>query len=423
MIAERNIEQEYQSAKDIFAEYGVDTEEALRQLEKVSVSIHCWQADDLTGTETGAAELGASGLAVTGAHPGKARNAAEIREDLAKTLELLPGTHRINIHAMYGEFNGKVVDKDEITPEHFSDWAEWAQQQGIMLDFNCTNFGHPKAADGFTISHSDEGIRNFWIEHVQRSREITAYLGSELGGTSIHNLWIPDGYKDVPYDADSPRQRLKESLDTIFSKSYPEEVMLDSVESKLFGIGSEAYVVGSYDFYLAYTMKNNMMICLDMGHYHPTESVGDKISSIMRFSDKLLLHVSRGLRWDSDHIPVLNDEVSELANRLVRGGHLENTFIALDFFDGSVSRVGGYTVGTTTVLKSVLRALLEPAKLMKQAEDEGDFYKRMALMEESKTLPLGAVWDYHCHRNNVPAGLALIEACNAYQHKVVNERS
>ena len=348
------IEQQYGIAKDIYASIGVDTDHALEQLESVSLSLQCWQGDDVGGFEHPDAQLSGGGIQATGNYPGKAHTIEELRSDLLKALSLIPGSHRVNLHAMYGEFGGQDVDRNEITPEHFEGWVNWAKDQNLKLDFNSTCFSHPKAAAGFTLSSKDPEIRRFWIQHVQKCREITAYFGAELGSPSIHDLWIPDGMKDLPVDRMGYRNNLKQSLDEIYGWLYPPTQMKDAVEGKLFGLGYEAFTVGSHDFYLGYAATHNLMLCMDMGHYHPTENVGKKISAILPFTRELLLHVSRGVHWDSDHVVIFNDELRSVAEEIVRCEALDNIYLALDYFDASINRIGAWVIGDQIHSKSVI---------------------------------------------------------------------
>jgi L-rhamnose isomerase len=410
----------YEAAREVFAEKGVDTEKALAKLKTVSLSLPCWQADDVKGSES----LTSTDISVqvTGGYPGRARNNEELRKDLAKVLSLIPGKHRIGLHAMYGDFGGKKVDRDAVEPSHFNQWAAWAKEQGIGLDFNCTCFAHPKSESGFTLSHADLTVRNFWIEHVQRARSISAFLGKELGSPCLHNLWIPDGSKDIRYDAVGPRTILQKSLDEIFKTKHPETEMKDFLESKLFGIASEAYVVGSFEFYMGYVLTRGMRITLDLGHFHPTENVADKISSILLFTPELMFHVSRGVRWDSDHVPILDDSLRELAQRIVRDGFLGRAHVAMDFFDGSINRIGAYAVGARAVLKAFLSALLEPAGPARKAENDGDYFMRLALVEEMKALPVGAVWDHYCESQGALPGDSWIQEVKKYENDVLAKR-
>lgn len=412
--------QSYASAKARYAELGVDTEAAMAQLATIPISLHCWQGDDVGGFENSVQGSG-GGIAVTGNYPGKANTPDELRADLDKALSLIPGTHRLNLHAFYGEFGDKKVDRDEIEPEHFKSWIDWAKSNRMGMDFNPTCFAHPKADDGFTLSHSKKGIRDFWIEHCKRSRDISAVMGKALGSPTVMNVWIPDGYKDTPYDRVSPRKRLADSLDQIFTKKINRKHMLDAVECKLFGIGSESYVVGSHEFYMGYAMKNQKLLCLDAGHFHPTEGIADKLGTVLMYVPEILLHVSRGVRWDSDHVVTLDDALQSISSELVRNNLLPKTHIGLDFFDASINRISAWTIGTRNTLKSLLIALLEPAAL-KDAEKSGDLTTRLALMEELKGMPWGAVWDQYCERQSVPVGTAWLEETRKYEEDVLSKR-
>jgi L-rhamnose isomerase len=410
----------YTTAKQRYADMGVDTDAVMKKLASIPISLHCWQGDDVGGFETTSEGL-SGGIAVTGNYPGKARTPDELRADLDKALSLIPGKHRLNLHAFYGEFGGKNVDRDEIEPKHFKNWIDWAKSNKIGMDFNPTCFSHPKAADGFTLSHSNKGIREFWIEHCQRSRDISAAMGKALGTPCVMNVWIPDGYKDSPVDRVSPRQRLEKSLDKVFSKKQNPKHMLDAVECKLFGIGSESYVVGSHEFYMGYAVKNQKLLCLDAGHFHPTETIVDKLGSALMFVPEILLHVSRGVRWDSDHVVTLDDSLQGIASALVRDNLLSRTHIGLDFFDASINRIAAWTIGTRNTLKSLLIALLEPAAL-REAEKSGDLTTRLALMEELKSMPWGDVWDEYCKRQNVPVGMGWVKETQKYEAAVLSKR-
>jgi L-rhamnose isomerase len=359
---------------------------------------------------------------VTGNYPGKATNPEQLRADLDQVTSLLPGKHRLNLHACYGEFGGKKVDRDAVGVEHFQNWIDWAKHKGMGLDFNPTYFAHPLSDDGFTLSHKDDAVRNFWIEHGKRCREIGAAMGSQLGSTTVTNSWIPDGYKDLPADRKAPRERLTASLDEIFAKTMDPALHLDAVECKLFGIGSESYVVGSHEFYLGYAVSRQKVLCLDAGHFHPTEGIADKISSVMQWLPRILLHVSRGVRWDSDHVVILNDDLNQIAQELVRGEFIGRTSIGLDFFDASINRIAAWVIGTRAMLKALLIALLEPTGKLRQLEIEGDFTGRLALLEELKTMPFGAVWDYHCEKLGVPSGMAWLEQVRTYEREVLSKR-
>jgi len=416
----KSIETAYEAAQQRYAELGVDTEKAIERLSKTAISLHCWQGDDVGGFETSEG-LSGGGLVATGAYPGKARTPDELREDIGKAMSLIPGKHRLNLHAMYAETAGKV-DRNELTAEHFAAWIDWAKGNGLGMDFNGTFFSHPKAESGFTLSIADEGIRRFWVEHGIACRKIGAAMGKELGTACVTNLWIPDGYKDIPVDRKGPRERLKKSLDEIFAEKIDQNCLLDCVESKLFGIGSECYVVGSHEFYLGYAIRNNVLLCLDTGHFHPTEVVSDKISSVMEFLDRILLHVSRGVRWDSDHVVILSDELRAIAEELVRGDYLERVHIGLDFFDASINRVAAWIIGTRCMLKALLIALLEPTEKLREMEMSGDFTSRLAMLEELKTLPFGAIWDYYCTKMEVPPGLDWLKEVRDYENKVTDLR-
>jgi len=421
MAKSTQIEQAYKLAQGRYAELGVDTEKALDRLAKIAISLHCWQGDDVGGFES-AEGLSGGGIMATGAYPGKARTADELRIDVEKALSLIPGRHRLNLHAMYAETKGKV-ERNALEPKHFASWVQWAKANGLGMDFNGTYFSHRKAADGFTLSSADEGIRKFWVEHGIACRHIGAYMGQELGTPCVTNTWIPDGYKDIPVDRKGPRERLKKSLDEMLAQPMDRRHLLDAVEGKLFGLGSESYVVGSHEFYLGYAVATKTLLCLDMGHFHPTEVVSDKISAVMTFVEELLLHVSRGVRWDSDHVVVLSDELQALAQELVRGDYLDRTHIGLDFFDASINRIAAWVIGTRGMIKALLLALLEPTARLRQMEAEGDLTSRLATLEELKTLPFGAVWDYYCTKSNVPAGDAWLSEVKAYEKNVLRKRS
>jgi len=419
---EQQILAAYDLAKERYAALGVDTEQALEQLSRISISLHCWQGDDVGGFEDPDAEL-SGGIAVTGNYPGKARTADELRQDLDVVYSLLPGNHRLNLHAIYLETD-KKVERNEIRPEHFQGWLDWAKTNNHGVDFNPTCFSHPLADDGFTLASPDPGVRQFWIEHCIASREIGAYFGKELGTPCVTNVWIPDGYKDTPADRLAPRQRLMDSLDKIFAKKIDPRYNLDAVEAKLFGIGSESYVVGSHEFYLGYAVsRDDVLLCLDSGHFHPTESIADKISSVMLYVDELLLHVSRGVRWDSDHVVTLNDDTLAILQEVVRGGFLDRTHIGLDFFDASINRMAAWTIGARNALKALLIALLEPTDQLRELELAGDFTSRLAFQEELKMMPFEAVWDYHCLQAGVPAGLGYLDVIKEYEASVLSQRS
>ncbi|MBT2725829.1 L-rhamnose isomerase [Bacillus sp. ISL-75] len=416
-----SIKENYELAKQAYAKWGVDVDEAVEKLKSVPISIHCWQGDDICGFEVNKSEL-SGGIDITGDYPGKATTPEELRSDIEKALSLIPGKHRVNLHAIYAETNGEVVERDQLEPKHFENWVNWAKENGLGLDYNPTLFSHPKASDGLTLSHPNKEIREFWINHCISSRKIAEYFGRELGTPALTNIWIPDGYKDIPSDRLTPRKRLKESLDKIFAVETDENYNLDAVESKVFGIGSESYVVGSHEFYLNYAMKNNKLCLLDTGHYHPTETVSNKISSMLLFSEKLALHVSRPVRWDSDHVVILDDELKEIALEIVRNDALNRVIIGLDFFDASINRVAAWTIGTRNMIKALLYAMLVPNEYLKQLQEEGNFTERLALMEEFKTYPFGSVWDYYCEKMGVPVKESWLEEVKAYEQEVLLKR-
>jgi L-rhamnose isomerase len=417
-----NLEKSFALARERYAAIGVDADRVLKRLEKVPVSLHCWQGDDVGGFENFGGSL-TGGIMTTGNYPGKARTPDELRADAAKALSLIPGRHRFNLHACYGEFGGKKVDRNEIDPRHFQNWIDWARLLGIGLDFNPTCFSHPKSAGGFTLSSADKNIRQFWIEHCQRSREIGAAMGKALGTPAVTNIWIPDGMKDTPADRRGPRERLEKSLDEVFGKPLNPKHNLDAVEGKLFGIGCESYTVGMHEFYLGYAVKHQKLVCLDAGHYHPTENVSDKISSVLCFVPEILLHVSRGVRWDSDHVVILDDPLLAIAQELVRGEYLARTHIGLDFFDASINRIAAWTIGARNLLRALCIAMLDPVDRLRQLELAGDYTSRLALMEEAKTLPFGAVWDFYCESKGVPVGEAWLAEVKQYEKSVLSKRS
>jgi L-rhamnose isomerase len=416
------IERAYKIAQELYADHGVDTDKALKKLADISISLHCWQGDDVGGFERPGAGLTDGGLQVTGSHPGKARTIDELRADLHRAFALIPGAHRLNLHAMYGEFAGRTVDRNEIAADHFRGWVDWAKQEKLKIDFNATCFSHPKAADGFTLSHRDKAIRKFWIEHVMRCRKISALIGREMKSACLHNLWIPDGSKEVPVDRLAHRILLKESLDEIFAVDFSPAQMKDSLESKLFGIGSEAFVVGSHEFYLGYALSKGKMVCLDLGHFHPTESIADKISGILPFAPGLVFHLSRGIRWDSDHVVTFNDDIQTVAEEIIRCRALDRVHIALDYFDASLNRVGAWVIGARATLKAFLYALLLPEEKLRASEKALDYFNRLSLREEAKSLPWGAVWDHHCLRADVPPGSDWLDAISLYEREVLSRR-
>jgi L-rhamnose isomerase len=421
-MADAKIERAYEEARETFARLDVDTEAALQDLAAVSLSVHCWQGDDVGGFESPEAILSGGGLQVTGSYPGRARTVGELRQDLRQAYSLLPGRHRLNLHAIYGEFGGRTVDRDEVDPEHFQGWAQWAEEQGLKVDFNCTCFSHPRADSGFTLSHRDRGVRSFWLEHVKRCRAIGAYFGRRQGSPCYHNIWIPDGSKEIPLDRWLHRGLLLASLDELFATPYSADELRDSLESKLFGIGSESYVVGSHEFYFGYAQSRQKILCLDLGHFHPTESVADKVSAILQFFPELALHLSRGVRWDSDHVVLMNEDVTALAAEIVRNGLLDRVHFGLDFFDASLNRVGAWVIGGRAVLKAVLLSLLEPVRRLRDFESRGRTFEKLAWLEELKGLPYGAVWDYHCLRHGVPPGLDWVGEIESYEREVLDRR-
>lgn len=416
------IEAAYQLAKAEYAELGVDTDAVLKKMNEVVISLHCWQTDDVGGFETPDASLSGGGIQATGNYPGKATTIAEMRADLEKVLSLLPGKQRLNLHAIYGDFQGEFVDRDQIEVKHFQSWIDWCKTQGIGMDFNATCFSHPKAADGFTLSSKNEENRKFWVEHVKRCRAISAEIGKQLGTPCVHNTWIPDGSKDTPIDRNGHRVLLKKSLDEAMAVDYPKSQMKDAVESKLFGIGAESMTVGSHDFYLGYAIKNNKLICLDNGHFHPTEQVGDKISAVLQFIDELLLHVTRPVRWDSDHVVTLNEDLQLIASEIIRNNYLNRVNIGLDFFDASINRIGAYVVGTRAAQKAFMIAMLEPTAQLVELEEAGKNFERLAMLEELKSKPFSAVWDYYCLQEGVPVGTDFIANIQEYEKEVLSKR-
>lgn len=416
------IEQAFALAKQQYADWGVNVDDAMCRLAGIAVSLHCWQGDDVGGFENFGGTLG-GGLAVTGNYPGKARTPDELRSDLDMALSLVPGTHRLNLHAFYAEFGGKKIDRDAIAPEHFRGWIDWAKAKKMGMDFNPTYFSHPKAADGLTLAHPDAAIRKFWVDHGICCRKIGAAIGQALGKTCVTNVWIPDGIKDIPVDRKGPRERLTQSLDAMFAPVIDPKLNLDSVECKLFGIGSESYVVGSHEYYLGYAVSRKKLLTLDSGHFHPTEVISDKLSAVLAWVGEVLLHVSRGIRWDSDHVVILSDELLAIAQELVRGDFLGRVHIGLDYFDASINRIAAWVIGTRAMLKALLIALLEPTAKLRSAEDSGNFTARLALLEEIKNLPSSAVWDYYCQKAGVPVGAEWLDKVKQYETQVTSKRS
>ena len=415
-----NVTKAYELAKERYAQIGVDTDKALEKLGKIKISMHCWQGDDVNGFLFQDVAL-SGGIQTTGNYPGKARTPDELRQDIEKALSFIPGKHKINLHAIYADTDEKV-DLDQIEPKHYAKWVEWAKKNGLGLDFNPTCFSHPMADSGFTISSADKRVRDFWIEHCKRSRVVADYFGRELGQKCVTNFWFPDGYKDIPVDREAPRKRMMEALDEVISVEMDPKYSLDAFESKVFGIGAESYTVGSNEFCVAYATSRKKACCLDAGHYHPTEVISDKISSVLLFTDELLLHVSRPVRWDSDHVVILDDELNASAQSLIRGNLVERTHIGLDFFDASINRVACWVIGTRNMQKALLKALLENTEELKQIELNGDYTSRLALTEELKSMPFGAVWDYFCQQNNVPVGEAWLKDVKAYEQEVLLKR-
>lgn len=415
-----NVKERYEEAKAKYASIGVDTEEVLQKLAEVKISMHCWQGDDVKGFLTPDGEL-TGGIMATGNYPGAAHTPDQLRQDLEKAFSLIPGNHKLNLHAMYLDTD-EPVDLNEIEPKHFEKWVAWAKEQGIGLDFNPTFFSHPMMKDGLTLAHPDKEVRDYWIEHGKRARKIAEYMGKEIGQTCIDNFWMPDGMKDNPIDRLSPRQRLMESLDEIFSEELNEEYTQDAVESKLFGLGAEAYTVGSHEFYMGYGLTRNKLICLDAGHFHPTEVISNKLSSLALFSKGIMLHVSRPVRWDSDHVVIMDDELQEIGKELDRNHLLEKTAIGLDFFDATINRIAAWAIGTRNTQKALLKAMLEPIEELKQAELNFDFTKRLAFTEELKDFPYADVWNYFCEMNNVPVGMDWYQEVLQYEKDVQSKR-
>lgn len=415
------IEQRYQSAKEMYQKIGVDTDKAIEKLMATPISIHCWQGDDVIGFD-GSDSL-SGGISTTGNYPGRARTPEELMADFDKAISLIPGKHRINLHASYAIMDGEKVDRNKLEPKHFQKWIDFAKERGMGIDFNPTFFSHPMVKDNLTLSHPDEAVRNFWIEHGIACRRIAAYIGKELGTPCLNNIWIPDGYKDIPADRLGPRARLKDSLDKILAEPLDKKYVLDAVESKVFGIGLEAYTVGSHEFYMNYAAKNNILCLLDNGHYHPTEMVSDKIPSMLLFYDKLALHVTRPMRWDSDHVVLFDDETREIAKEIVRCDALDRVMIGLDYFDASINRVAAWVVGTRNMQKALLYALLMPHACLKKMQDEADYTDMMMQMEELKTYPFGDVWDYVCEQNSVPVKEDWMKVVKDYEKDVLSKRS
>lgn len=415
-----NIEKAYELAKEQYAAIGVDTDAVLEQLQEAVISMHCWQGDDVGGFLFKDIAL-SGGIQTTGNYPGKANTAEELRADINKAMSLIPGRQKLNLHAIYAD-TAEKVDLDALEPHHFESWVQWAKEQKTGLDFNPTCFSHPMADSGFTISSADKAVRDFWIRHCKQSRKIANYFGEQLGETAVTNFWFPDGYKDIPIDREAPRYRMMTALDEVFADQYDEKNTRDALESKVFGIGAESYTVGSNEFCLGYAVSRRKMYCLDAGHFHPTEVISDKIPSTLLFTDRLLLHVSRPVRWDSDHVVIMDDELLAIAQSLVRTGLIDRTYIGLDFFDASINRIAAWVIGTRNMQKALLRAMLEPTEALKKIELEGDYTARLALTEEYKTYPFGAVWDYFCFKNNVPVQANWLAEVHRYEKEVLAKR-
>jgi len=415
------IKNAYEIAVKQYAAIGVDVDAAIKQLDKLPISLHCWQTDDVLGFENPEGSL-TGGIQTTGNYPGKARNISEVMADLEKALSLIPGKHRVNVHAIYGDFSQGFADRDQVEPKHFQVWIDWAKKNGYGLDFNCSCFSHDKSSSGLTLSHPDPEIRNFWIEHVIRCRKIAQEMGRQLGSKCMHNIWIPDGSKDVTVNRLQYRENLKNSLDKIFEYKTNDEYMKDCIESKVFGIGAESYTVGSHEFYMGYGVRNNIIVTLDGGHFHPTEIISDKISSLLLFLPEVMLHVTRGIRWDSDHVVNLNEEIVAIAQEIVRADAIDKVHIGLDYFDASINRIGAYVVGVRATQKALLQALLEPIAQLREFEANGQYFERMALLEEAKSMPWGAVYNYYCSQKNVIVGDAYISDIQNYEIQVTSKR-
>ena len=415
------INQAYEYAKARYADLGIDVEKAVDQLDKISISLHCWQADDVKGFENKEGDL-TGGIQATGNYPGSSRSVDELRKDIEKVLTLLPGKHRLNLHAIYGDFGDEFVDRDQIEPKHFQSWIDWANKVGIKLDFNSTFFSHPKSESGFTLSSPDKEIQSFWMEHLRRCRYIAAEIGRQQGSPCIHNIWIPDGSKDRTVNRFGYRANLKYALDTVLAEKIDSKYLVDCIESKLFGLGLESYTVGSHEFYMGYGVKNNMVVTLDAGHFHPTEVISDKISSLLLFVPEIMLHVSRPVRWDSDHVVILDDELQHLTQEIVRAEALDRVHVGLDYFDASINRIGAYVVGVRATQKAFLLALLEPIEKLRTFEANGQNFERLALLEEVKSLPWGDVYNYYCMKQGVTAGEAYIADIQNYEKEVTLKR-
>ena len=417
-MKEKLVEQAYAIAKERYAETGIDTDKAMELLQGIQLSMHCWQTDDVTGFENLSGSL-SGGIQTTGNYPGRARNIDEVRADILEAMSMIPGRHRLSLHEIYGDFGAESVDRDQVELRHFQSWIDWGREHGIKLDFNSTSFSHPKSGN-LTLANPDDGIRNFWIEHTKRCRKIADGIGKAQGDPCVMNIWVHDGSKDITVYRMKYRQLLKDSLDEIFSTEYAH--MKDCLESKVFGIGLESYTVGSNDFYIAYATRNNKIVTLDTGHFHPTESTADKVSSLLLFSPELMLHVSRPVRWDSDHVVIMNDETLDLCKEIVRCDALGKVHIGLDFFDASINRIGAYVIGSRATQRCLLQALLEPLGTLRMYESEDKGFERLALLEEAKSMPWNAVWDMFCLRNGVPVGEDFVAEVQKYERDVLSGR-
>ncbi|MDD3332688.1 MAG: L-rhamnose isomerase [Proteiniphilum sp.] len=421
-MKEELLHKAYEDAKAQYAALGVDIDQAIEKLDKLSISIHCWQADDVSGFENPEGEL-TGGIQTTGNFPGKARTIEELRSDLEKVISLVPGHHRISLHATYGDFGGEFVDRDKVEPRHFQSWIDWAKEKNVMLDFNSTFFSHDKTNSGYTLSDFDPEIRRFWKDHLRQCRKIAAEIGRQQGDPCIHNIWIPDGEKDKTVSRYEHRRLLQESLDEVLSEKISTNYLKDCVECKLFGIGSESYVVGSHEFYMGYAVKNNMLLTLDAGHFHPTEVISDKLSSMLLFVPEITLHVSRPERWDSDHVVILTDELLAISQEIVRSGHMDRIHMGLDYFDASINRIGAYVVGIRSAQKAMLQALLEPTAKLREYEKQDKNFERMAYLEELKGMPWNALYNYYCNKQAIPVGDAFIKEIQAYESEVTSKRN
>ncbi len=421
-MKEELLHKAYEDAKAQYAALGVDIDQAIEKLDKLSISIHCWQADDVSGFENPEGEL-TGGIQTTGNYPGKARTIEELRSDLEKVISLVPGHHRISLHATYGDFGGEFVDRDKVEPRHFQSWIDWAKEKNVMLDFNSTFFSHDKTNSGYTLSDFDPEIRRFWKDHLRQCRKIAAEIGKQQGDPCIHNIWIPDGEKDKTVSRYEHRRLLQESLDEVLSEKISTNYLKDCVECKLFGIGSESYVVGSHEFYMGYAVKNNMLLTLDAGHFHPTEVISDKLSSMLLFVPEITLHVSRPERWDSDHVVILTDELLAISQEIVRSGHMDRIHMGLDYFDASINRIGAYVVGIRSAQKAMLQALLEPTAKLREYEKQDKNFERMAYLEELKGMPWNALYNYYCNKQAIPVGDAFIKEIQAYESEITSKRN